>query len=287
MGDFEKPNVQIKPFIYATMLSRILGDIAELHLEKQPVPPHKALRFTQALCKWVKELPDDIQLYNADGSRKAFNRPICELFIKYFAAIILLHLLQGEINRQRCPSSRSLIAASCMSRLYEEIYYREQACCLLPINGFFCMLASLPLLYYQPQSKEKKFIRQEEIEIICSIMRSMQPKYGGSEMVLTKIQRLEKEVHASVQRYLQETGASGLPGDGILHTPHQYLEELFPFPSTICTHMDLIGEPGEFAQETLDEPLAIDEEWASLMISEGHNFFDLFEFSNYAALPPE
>lgn len=269
------------------MLSRILGDIAELHLERQTVPPQEALRLTQALCNWVKELPDELQLYNADGSRKAFSRPVCELFIKYFAAIILLHLLQSEISRQRCPSSRSLIAASCMSRLYEEIHYREQACCLLPINGFFCMVASLPQLYYQPQSTKKKSIRKEEIEILCSIMKSMQPKYGGSEMVLTKIQRLEKEVQASVERYLQETGASGLPGDGILHTPHQHLEELFPFPSAMCTHMDLIGEFEEFERETPDEYTAIDEEWASLLFSEGHNFFELFEFSNYAAIPPE
>ncbi|KAJ5937118.1 hypothetical protein N7466_003568 [Penicillium verhagenii] len=138
-----------------------------------------------------------------------------------------------------------------------------------------------------PQSTEKKSLRQEELEIICTVMKSMQPKYGGSEMVLTKIQRLEKEVQASLQRYLQETGASGLPGDGILHNPYQYLQELFPFPSTMCTHMDLIGESAEFAKEALDEPLAIDEEWASLLISEGHNFLDLFELSNYAALPPE
>lgn len=174
-----------------------------------------------------------------------------------------------------------------MSRLYEEIYYQEQACCLLPINGFFCMLASLPQLYYQPQSTEKKSLRQEEIEILRSIMRSMKPRYGGSEMVLTKVQRLEKEVQVSVQRHLQETGASSLPGDGILNTPHQYLEELFPFPSTMCTHMDLIGNPGELTRETPHESLAVEEEWASLLVSEGHSFFDLFEFSDCAAIPPE
>ncbi|KAJ5385602.1 hypothetical protein N7517_003513 [Penicillium concentricum] len=277
LEDFEVPNVQAQVFIHATKICTIIGEIGELHLERRPVAFHEVFVLTQALCSWVRELPDELCLYNSEGDRNDFCRLVSELFIKYFAAIILLQLLQNEVNQQSRTTMRSLVAASCMAKLYEEIYYREQTCFLLPIHGFLCMIASLPQIYYQPQSAQKKTTRKEEIDILRSIMKIMRGKYGGATMVLAKIQRLEKEVKASTDRYLLETDAIGLSGDGILQDPSECLEELFPFPSAACAHMDFIKQSGGVQQDFMPQDFVpMEDEWARWLVSEGHSFVDLF-----------
>ncbi|KGO39451.1 Transcription factor, fungi [Penicillium expansum] len=277
LEDFEIQNVQALVFIHTTKLCTIIGNIAELHLERRPVPFHEVFVLSETLCGWVREIPHELCLYNSEGGRNEFNRPVSELFIKYFAAIILLQLLQNEVNQQRRTTVRSLVAASCMAKLYEEIHYREQTCYLLPIHGFLCMVASLPQIYYQPQSAEKNRTRKEELDILRSIMGNMRGKYGGATMILAKIQRLEKEVKASTDRYLLEADAVGLSSDGILHDPSESLGELFPFPPTACAHMDFIKQSGETQQGFLPQDFVpMEDEWAKWLVSEGHNFVDLF-----------
>ncbi|KAL1847785.1 hypothetical protein Plec18167_002517 [Paecilomyces lecythidis] len=119
-------------------------------------------------------------------------------------------------------------------------------------------------------------------------MKSMQPKYGGAEMVLAKIQKLEEEVYSSAGRHLQEIDAVGLPEDDILQDSREYLENLFPFPSSICSHMGLIRANGEFTRDQIPQDFVpMDDEWASWLFSENYSFVDLFDIYGRPPVPTE
>ncbi|KAJ5396605.1 hypothetical protein N7509_004718 [Penicillium cosmopolitanum] len=59
-------------------------------------------------------------------------------------------------------------------------------------------------------------------------MKQMQWKFGGSEMVLRKIFKLQRQVDAFIE---ERPLAGGIETPGrITNDPCDYLEELFPFP---------------------------------------------------------
>lgn len=274
INNFDVKNIQSEAFLHGTKLCSIIGEIADRELERRSVSPDEMLGFTQALCCWLEELPDDLHLYDSNGTRKQFCLIASEIFIKYFAAIIMLQLLQGGLNQQRVTSVRSLVAASCIARLYEEIHFRERTKSLLPINGFLCMVASIPQIYYRPRCAEKERVRKEEIGVLCSIMESMRSKYGGAEMVLHKIRGLQAKVGASAEQ--METDVNGVSDSYITQHGSESLERLFPFPLSVCSQMELI-QRGVYSEagSPMQSFLPMENEWASWLVTEGHGFVDL------------
>ena len=186
----------------------------------------------------------------------------------YFVAIIMLQLLQDRTNQQTHTSVHSLVASSCITRLYEEIHLREETAYLLPIHGLYCMIASLPQIHYRPRWTEQAAMHREELDILCSIMTSMRVKYGGSDMVLRKIERMRNENATTTDRCLVD-GSS---------TQHDVSDSqaLFPFPTSICSHMDLIQQPGNLEEDLFDDHFVpFESEWRSWLLTEGHGFADL------------
>ncbi|KAL2828395.1 hypothetical protein BDW59DRAFT_170914 [Aspergillus cavernicola] len=282
--DFGTRTMQAISFIEGTKLCIIIGEIAELQLERRPITPEESSRLTQEMCKWVRELPAELHLYDAvAGSRNKFSRPVSELFIRYFATIILLQHLKGGLDPQRHTSIQCLIASSCMIHLYEEIIFREETCFLLSFNGFLCMVASLPQIYYKPRSAEKESVRKSELEIICSVMKKMREKYGGSEMVLRKILKFQRHVDASIEGQSLESEVIGTPRSPISDRSCSQLEELFPFPANMCSHMDLIHQGGDFEEYSAESFLPMENEWASWFFTEELGFMD--SFATYPEMP--
>lgn len=249
-----------------------MGQISELQLEKAPINPGKLSQLTKAMCEWVREVPSELHLHDAAGTRKKFSRPVSELFIRYFTTIILLQRLSNGIDPQRHTSIQCLVASSCIINLYEEILFREQACFLLPINGFLCMVASIPQIYYKPRSAEKEATRQNEIKILCSVMKQMQWKFGGSEMVLRKIFKLQRQVDAFIE---ERPLAGGIETPGrITNDPCDYLEELFPFPVSMCSHMELIQRTGGLEEYSAQSFLSMESLWTPWLLTENLDLMD-------------
>lgn len=271
ISDFDTEDTQAHYFIHGSKVCSIIGNIADLDIRRKEVVPDEILELVLSLCRWIEELPTELRLYDAHGNRKEFCLMTSQIFILYFAAIIMLQLLQGA-SRQRATSLRSLIAASCISRLYEEINFRELTESLMPINGFFCMLASLPQIYYRPQCEEEEHVRQEEIEILCSILGKMRYKYGGSEMVLCKIRGLQAQIRASGEE--NATGCNQGSEYDMGDTENAYSKRLFPFPMDMSSHMKLVYSE---ALSRAGSFFPMDSEWASWLVTEGHGFVDFLE----------
>ncbi|KAL3440879.1 fungal-specific transcription factor domain-containing protein [Aspergillus insuetus] len=286
LGDFNEPGIQARVFIYETRLCDIMGHIAELHLEKQDISLEVLSGIQGALESWILELPSELRLYSSSGTRQRFYRPVSDIHIQYFASIILLELLQGEMTAQHDTSLVSLIASSCISHLFEEILLREHARFLLPLTGFLCMAAAMPQIYYRPEDKEGATARREAIETLCSVMEHMRGKYGGADMVLSKIRALQSAVE---QARLPAQDVEGNSNSAVTDRDYSNLQQplscdlkgLFPFPESFCLHL---GEaryrghaPGEDLLAGTIAPMS--QMWAQWIESDGFEFMDMANMS--------
>lgn len=251
--DFEKDTLEARSFIQSTKLSIIIGVISELNLEKRLIQPEELTNLTARLCDWIYELPEELRLHDAAGNRRRYHRPTSEMFIEYFVAVILSQNLMREGDKRWRISVLSIIASSCIVTLYEEIYHREHAICLIPIHGFFCMAAALPLIHYRPTSARRESLRIKQIDMLRSILMTMRTRYGGSNMVLRKIDRLQRYVAASVRN--GEGQAEAAAFYAMAQQPPERAHGLFPFPRTICEDIDMLEltatSHGQFVADNL------------------------------------
>ncbi|KAJ0414924.1 fungal-specific transcription factor domain-containing protein [Aspergillus carlsbadensis] len=287
LSDFDEPGVQARVFIYETRLCDIMGHIAELHLEKQDISIEVLTGIQGALEIWIRELPAELRLYSSSGTRQRFSHPVSDLHIQYFACIILLELLQGEVTAQHNTSLVSLISSSCMARLFEEILLREHTRFLLPLTGFVSMAAALPQIYYRPEDREGATARHEAIEILCSVMEHMRGKYGGADMVLSKIRTLQSAVEqARLPAHDVEASPSAIPHRDYGNLQHPFnlnLKGLFPFPESLSLHLGEARYRGHAYVPRDDLPAGsiapMSHMWAQWIESDGFEFMDMANMS--------
>jgi hypothetical protein len=134
LDDFEERDVQAQVFVHSTNMYIIVGKIAELCSSTQPTSPEGLSELTALLREWLHFLPEDLQLYDSADNRRQYYRPVCDMYIVYFTAIILIQSMHKHHEKHRRTSPISAVASSCIVALYEEIYYRQQAHFLLHIH---------------------------------------------------------------------------------------------------------------------------------------------------------
>ncbi|EXJ90869.1 hypothetical protein A1O1_03974 [Capronia coronata CBS 617.96] len=273
--DFEIPDTQSSVFIQVTMLCTIMTSISEVYMQRQHIQQAELTSIDVALCDWVKSLPDDLKLYNANGRRLAYYRPVSEMYIQYFVAIVMSQMLRHkERDRPWRTSIPSRLAASCATALYDEIYCREDTVYLLPNHGFFCLAISLPLLCHRPQSDLRREMRKSEIAVIRSVLNSMRDRYGDASMVLGKMEKLHDTIERSSRSNESPDATLSEIQGACIHA-----KELFPFPTDFCSDMSLLElvaatDPDQQAPVT-DYPPLPDEHTENTLF--GYSFVDLFE----------
>lgn len=219
----------------------------------------------------MTNLPEELKLFDETGKRKSYCRPVSELLIQYFAAIILSEFLRcRDRGGPRRVSVASLLSASCAAALYEEIDCRDEAILLPHHNGFYCLALALPLIHHIPQSPEKRTVRQRDLGILRSILRGMDGRYGDAkwaiavmEKLMTSIDRASDPQRPRINERLE---------------PCALASQLFPFPNEFCDNMALLEqtmEPiAEFPIENLD-PL---QDWSIDNGTFDYTWLDLFRF---------
>lgn len=154
---------------------------------------------------------------------------------------IILTCFLGRRENSSLLKCASIVAASCISRLYEEILYREDVSCLLPIHAWANLVASIPRTF---SSNDDQIPNQlDEKQISQLILEKMSEKHPSVALVQRRI------------RELRNTGANmfGLPDSPpdaapapITETRREILA-LFPFPSSFCPTLELL-EPTEYSE---------------------------------------
>jgi hypothetical protein len=235
--DFDNPGLGSLIFTETTKLWNILEFLSDSFVEQQGTATI-LISMGDALVDWINHLPPELCLYDRDGHRKLYSRPVSELFIQYFVTIILSQLPRHKQKEHLPPPSiSSFVAASCAVELYDEINCRDDSMSLLPIHGFFCLSILLPLLCYQVKnlSTRAEARQQRMIKVLRSVLERMRGRYGDADIIIHKMDWLQK-IRDRLPKRNEASNVTPTWGcESFLHC-----SLLFPFPGKMSDDLQLI-----------------------------------------------
>ncbi|UQC86550.1 uncharacterized protein CLUP02_12052 [Colletotrichum lupini] len=252
-SDFITQGVFTKVSLQFTGLMNVIGKLSELNTRKGVPVESEVETVIASLCEWKSSLPDVLRLYYTDGTRRTYHRYTSELHIHYSTAVIMVQMLSKSRHAPWRTSHASVLAATYVAELYEEIHYREDASHLLSINGFMALVAAIVLVFHRPNTLEKETIRKNGIESICSVLRVMSKKYGGAQSVLQRIQGLQIQAErrdTSLHNLQNDTSSSS--ATWVAMSVNAHIHELLPFPLSLDENVNILG-PAEAVTDRLPD----------------------------------
>ncbi|KAJ5408399.1 hypothetical protein N7509_002282 [Penicillium cosmopolitanum] len=284
--DFENPeDGQALQFVLYTKLMTILAQMLPLQQRDPTATSEKALAILSELKDWVGNMTLHLHIFDNSGIL-IYDRALYEILTWYFTCVISFFHVHGRFFHPSVISTITLVASSCIIRLYQEMDYRDDINYLMPINNWSMMVASLPQLSSLRHENNTVTIAEhdtgidplslEELDILLEIMAERTIKFPGAGAVLEKIRRFRTEIISH--------GASSNALFG-LHEPSKYpwssnertyatiprIHELFPFQKEISPRMDLL-----YTMETDEFPSGLFENFTDWSIE---NFFNLDDFN--------
>jgi hypothetical protein len=267
LSDFEDQNTQARLFIEYMNLNIILGRIVDCHTQKSELSLEKVNRnpistlrklqaisnlcfpqttnILQSLQHWINNLPDELRLYH-NTERRPFRRDVHELHINYFVCIVVFCRLFGQSLTRSVSLNASLVASSCIARLYEETNLRDEINYLMPINNWFLMVGCAPQIQQRTTHSGKDELCTEELHILMTALRYMGLKWPPAKTLLGILERLST-VDSMKPKLPNESIYSRQEDDGIseswpCHQSSGIVRALFPFPPSLSPRMGLIDE---------------------------------------------
>jgi hypothetical protein len=225
--DFESPGIESASFCALASLCTHLRRVIDLG-RNQSTPQDEAYSGLEILMTWREHLPFELRLFDMEA-RQAYNRPIVELYIFYLVTIILTCSL-GRRDNSPCLKYVSMVASSCISRLYEEILYHEEVQYLLPIHSWANLVAAIPRAFSDSDILNPN--RAYELKISYQVLEKMSEKHTSAVMVQGKISGLGS-LGASLFPHADNMGSRL---DGRIKN----MALLFPFPSSFCSMLELL-----------------------------------------------
>ncbi|KAK1855608.1 hypothetical protein CCHR01_01783 [Colletotrichum chrysophilum] len=241
-SDFAAEGVSVMVSLHFTRLMNVARSVAEWNTKKGVPSEHEVEGIIASICNWYRGLPEELRLHDQNGTRRPFHRFTSELHIHYFTTIILIQMLSKDRHSPWRTSPASIVAASCVAHLYEEIDCREEAVHLLSVNGFLALVAAIVLIFQRPKSPQKDVIRNNGVNSICSVLRLMCAKYGGARSVLKRIQGLQLSAEGrEPSAHYDQNGGPASCAPWVARAVNRHVDELFPFPHSFCENMDILG----------------------------------------------
>ena len=225
--DFENPDTEAASFCALACLCTHLRRVIDLG-RNQNTPQNEVYSGLEELMMWREGLSLELRLFDME-SRQAYSRPVVELYIFYLVTIILTCSL-GRRDNSPCLKYVSMVASSCISRLYEEILYHEDVQYLLPIHSWANLVAAIPRAFSDSDLLNPD--RAYELKISHQVLEKMSEKHTSAVMVQGKINGLGN------------LGASMFPqADNMGPVPDERRKDmalLFSFPSSFCPMLGLL-----------------------------------------------
>ncbi|KAJ5628862.1 hypothetical protein N7490_011090 [Penicillium lividum] len=254
VADFKMPTAEAHVFCAMATLCRELREVLQMGKFDNVSQVQVFTKLTM-LRVWRENLPHDLNLFDETKEiRQRYNRAVAELHIFYLTTIILTCFLG---RRENCPLLKcaSIVASSCISRLYEEILYHEGTPFLLPIHAWANLVASIPRTF----SKDEQIPNQaNEKRIGRMVLEKMSEKHPGVKLVqqrIDEIGRLGASVFSTPDNPADVQNTASLPSTEITGQ----ILALFPFPLSFCSTLELfVPDPGETEQPDLLSDLLID-----------------------------
>ncbi|KAH0831532.1 hypothetical protein AYO21_11332 [Fonsecaea monophora] len=238
--DFEEPNDQALVFIEHCKLIVIMAQILEANVKRRRQHSFDVTYIMVALQDWIRQVPAQLQLYEGNR-RKPYYRLACELNVIYCVCVILFFRMCANAYHQPIADQCSLIAASRIARLYEEMAFRDDINFLLPINNYFAMVAGAQLIARLKSLPTPSETLNEEVKIIrVNMLENMSIKWPAAGAVLTRLRYLEQ---ASVRSTNHGTSGPNFDEGGTAaplsnEQSDNVLASLFPFPNTTSSESE-------------------------------------------------
>jgi hypothetical protein len=284
--DFENPeDGQALQFVLYTKLMMILAQMLPLQQRDPAATSEKALVIISDLKEWVGNMILDLHIFDHSG-RLIYDRALYEILTWYFTCVISFFHVHGRFFHPSVISTITLVASSCIIRLYQEMDYRDEINYLMPINNWSMMVASLPQLSSLRHENNAVTSAEhdsgidplslEELDILLEIMAERTIKFPGAGAVLAKIRRFRAEivsqgVSSNALFGIHEPIKNPWPWNERAYVTIPEIPELFPFPKEISPRMDLL-----YTMEVDEFPTGLFENFTDWSIE---NFFNLDDFN--------
>jgi hypothetical protein len=173
-----------------------------------------------------------------------------ELHIFYLVTSILTFFL-GRRDNSSLFKYASMAASSCISRLYEEILFHEDATYLLPIHSWANLVAAIPRTFGDCELLNPA--HAEELRISQQILGKIGEKHTSAPLVQDRIAALSESAT------MWDSPPIFLP-----EQDRQYLATLFHFPADFCPMLNHLSSVPVQDHDRLDSFTAenVVDEWA-------------------------
>ena len=193
-----------------------------------------------SLEQWLANLPSNLRLHD-QSRRRIYQRDISEMHIHYFTCIILVVHLYGHVIHPSLTPILSLVASSCMARLYQEIDDSDETNYLTPVHNWSLMVGCIPQIHRNILFPEEDDLCSAELDTFVTALRCMRLKWPPADNILTTIDRLRtvkshQRAHTSTERQQKI-----YPLPTLNEFPAPILTSLFPFPKDMCPRMTLMS----------------------------------------------
>jgi hypothetical protein len=240
-GDYDNATLGAQVFVADGSLCQIMGRIAAL-ASKGSLSSQQRRQCYDSLKLWIRDLPPELQLVRPNATKMPYHFSSFELYIEYLSISIILQILSPGSRKRSVCSMTSIIAATTMADLYDEILCRDQAPYLISIHGFWCTVAAIPLLQYSPDTPELETRRAACLEVICSVVNNLQDKYGLAFTASQKIAQLKSDRTIPVDDVIIDGQGRSVSGCRRLDAEElAHLEALFPSLSQWCPNLEAMA----------------------------------------------
>ncbi len=197
--DFEGIRSAADLFCAYTNISLILGDLTECFLQKGKVAENRA-SLGDRLFRWVKTLPDDLQLCYQESNRplRPYSFEARQLHVQYFTVLTI-------INKNPVPGTppctASLLASSFVAGIFEDFLARDELRYLGPIFTFYLLAAGVALLscYRYPGLWH---LAEQDLHIIFKSQEELAKRWPSAIGSLKNLQEVKEKVTRGQQTSL-------------------------------------------------------------------------------------
>lgn len=278
LGDFESTDVAAEVFIEHTKLNVFLERIVEFQDRKSEISPQQVRTTPRAaslrplgdgqytpipsltwlnrwmligghmqvsyilssLQQWIASLPSNLRLHDQSGQRN-YRRDVSEMHIRYFTCVILFVHLYGQSTHPPMTATPSLVASSCMARLYDEIDDHDETNYLTPVHNWSLMVGCIPQIHQDKLFPEEHDLCNTELDIFVTALRCMRLKWPPANNILATVDRLRTTRSHSKAHPSVECQQDIYPPPTSFEFPTAILASLFPFPKDLCPRMALVN----------------------------------------------
>lgn len=140
-------------FIHYATICCILGDLTE-SCSRNGLSPAKIDHFQSALFRWSRTLPPSLQISHRrpdshEWVLSAYDLNTRQLHLPYFIGLAIV----GRPSTKGTVSAQSILAASFVAGIFDELLIRDDISHLAPIFTRYCVAASFFLISLRPFPK--------------------------------------------------------------------------------------------------------------------------------------